>query len=94
MYFFSVFVMVHYEAKMHNIVGEKSEFSAMEILKKEWFYILPLVVITIFMLTGYSPGYSAILGLAYLYCRQLRVQGHPHRLHPGRGHGIGPGHAD
>ncbi len=63
MYFFSVFCMVHYEAKIHNIVGEKSEFSAMQIFKKEWFYALPLVVITIFMLTGYSPGYSAILGL-------------------------------
>ncbi|MEJ2661665.1 MAG: TRAP transporter large permease subunit, partial [Desulfobacteraceae bacterium] len=64
MYFFSVFVMVHYEAKKHNIVGERSEHSALEILKKEWFYTLPLIVITIFMLTGYSPGYSAILGLA------------------------------
>jgi TRAP transporter 4TM/12TM fusion protein len=64
MYFFSVFVMVHYEAKMYNIVGEKSEHSSMEILKKEWFYTLPLIIITIFMLTGYSPAYSAILGLA------------------------------
>lgn len=64
MYFFSVFVMVHYEAKMHNIVGEKSESSAMEILKQEWPYTLPLIIITIFMLSGYSPGYSAILGLA------------------------------
>jgi len=64
MYFYSVFVMVHYEAKKHNIVGEKSEHSAMEILKKQWVYILPLVVITIFMLNGYSPGFSAILGLA------------------------------
>ena len=64
MYVFSVFVMVHYEAKMHNIKGEKSEHSAMEILKNQWPYILPLVVITIFMLTGYSPAYSAILGLA------------------------------
>jgi TRAP-type uncharacterized transport system fused permease subunit len=64
MYFFSVFVMVHYEAKMHNIVGERSEHSAMEILKKEWFFTLPLIIITIFMLSGYSPGYSAILGLA------------------------------
>jgi TRAP transporter 4TM/12TM fusion protein len=64
MYFFSVFVMVHYEAKMHNIVGERSEHSAMEILKNEWIFTLPLIVITIFMLTGYSPGYSAILGLA------------------------------
>ncbi|MBU8910174.1 MAG: TRAP transporter fused permease subunit [Desulfobacterales bacterium] len=63
MYFLSVFVMVHYEAKKYNIVGEKSDVSAMEIFKKQWFYALPLIVITIFMLTGYSPGYSAILGL-------------------------------
>jgi len=63
MYFFSVFVMVHYEAKIHNIVGEKSEFSAMEIFKKEWFYTVPLIGITIFMLYGFSPGYSAIIGL-------------------------------
>ncbi len=63
MYFFSVFVMVHYEAKKMNIVGEKSEHSAWEIFKAEWYYTLPLIVITIFMLYGYSPGYSAILGL-------------------------------
>ena len=63
MYFFSVYVMVHYEAKRHNIVGEKSEVNAMDILKKQWFYILPLVVISILMLMGYSPGYSAILGI-------------------------------
>jgi TRAP transporter 4TM/12TM fusion protein len=64
MYFFSVFVMVHYEAKRHNIAGEKTEVSAKTILKREWFYILPLVTITVFMLAGYSPGYSAILGIA------------------------------
>jgi len=64
MYVFSVFIMVHYEAKIHNIKGEKSEHSAMDILRKQWAFTLPLIVITIFMLTGYSPGYSAILGLA------------------------------
>jgi TRAP transporter 4TM/12TM fusion protein len=64
MYVFSVFIMVHYEAKMHNIKGEKSEHSASAILKTQWPYTLPLIVITIFMLTGYSPAYSAILGLA------------------------------
>jgi TRAP transporter 4TM/12TM fusion protein len=64
MYFFSVFVMVHYEAKKHNIVGEKSERNALDIFRNEWVYILPLVIITIFMLTNFSPGYSAILGLA------------------------------
>ena len=52
MYVFSVFIMVHYEAKMHNIKGEKSEHSAMNILKTQWPYTLPLIVITIFMLTG------------------------------------------
>ncbi len=51
------------DAKRNNIIGEKSPHSAMEIFKKEWFYILPLVVITIFMLAGYSPAYSAILGV-------------------------------
>ncbi len=63
MYFFSVFVMVHYEAKRHNIVGVKTDTSAKEIFRREWFYLLPLVVITIFMLLGYSPGYAAILGI-------------------------------
>ncbi|MGD8251752.1 MAG: TRAP transporter fused permease subunit [Desulfobacterales bacterium] len=64
MYFFSVYMMVHWEAKMYNVIGERSERSAMTILKEEWPYTLPLVIITYFMLTGYSPGYSAILGLA------------------------------
>ena len=63
MYFYSVYLMVHFYAKKNNIVGEKSEHNAMYILKKEWFYALPLIVITIFMLTGYSPAYSAILGI-------------------------------
>ena len=63
MYFFSVYLMVHFEAKKYNIVGERSETSAKEILKKQWYYILPLVVITVLMLLGYSPGYSAILGI-------------------------------
>ncbi len=63
MYFFSVFVMVHYEAKKDNVVGEKSSESPMAILKKQWYYTLPLITITIFMLMGYSPGYSAIIGI-------------------------------
>ena len=63
MYFFSVFVMVHYEARKDNIKGEKSETGAMEILKKEWYYLLPLVLITVLMLVGFSPGYVAIVGL-------------------------------
>jgi TRAP-type uncharacterized transport system fused permease subunit len=64
MYVFSVFMMVHFEAKMHNIKGEKSKESALQLLKEQWLYIAPLVVITILMLSGFSPGYSAIIGIA------------------------------
>ena len=64
MYFFSVYNMVHFEAKKHGIKGEKSPQSALYILKTEWFYILPLAIITTFMLIGFSPAYSAILGIA------------------------------
>jgi TRAP transporter 4TM/12TM fusion protein len=64
MYVFSVFTMVHFEAKIHGIKGEKSEHNAWNIFKEQWLYAAPLVVITYFMLTGYSPAYSAIIGLA------------------------------
>ncbi|MGE4422619.1 MAG: TRAP transporter permease [Pseudodesulfovibrio sp.] len=80
MYFFSVFVMVHYEAKKNNIVGERYKLSAMEILRKEWLYTLPLIMITIFMLAGYSPGYSAIVGLAA--CIGLSFKDEGHRIDP------------
>ena len=63
MYFFSVFVMAHYEARFHGIRGEKSPVGAGQIFRQGWFYGLPLGVITVLMLAGYSPGYSAILGL-------------------------------
>jgi len=63
MYVFSVFVMVHWEAKIHNIRGERSEHNPWEIFKKQWYYLMPLVVITVLMLYGYSPGYSAIVGI-------------------------------
>jgi TRAP transporter 4TM/12TM fusion protein len=81
MYFFSVFVMVHYEAKKDNVVGEKSDKNAMDILKNEWIYTLPLIIITIFMLTGYSPGYSAILGLAA--CIAVSFKDKENRIDPG-----------
>ena len=80
MYFFSVFVMVHYEAKRHDIRGERSKVSATALFKREWFYILPLVVISALMLSGYSPGYSAIVGIVACIAVSWAAQkGHPHR---------------
>ncbi|MBL0700953.1 MAG: TRAP transporter fused permease subunit [Desulfosarcina sp.] len=62
-YFFSVFVMVHYEAKAYNIIGDRFHTSAKRILQKEWYYALPLILITLIMLAGYSAGFAAVIGI-------------------------------
>ncbi len=61
LYFYSVFAMIHFEAKKHNIKGidDPDMPHWTEVLKKEWYYSLPLVIITILMVMGYSPGFSA-----------------------------------
>ena len=64
MYFFSVFMMVHYYAKKEKIVGERYPKTAWEIVRSEWIYTMPLVIITALMLSGFSLGYSAVIGLA------------------------------
>ncbi len=63
LYFFSVYLMVHFEAKKRGLTGERYGESALAILKQGWYYTLPIVVITVFMFLGYSPGYAAVLGL-------------------------------
>ncbi len=61
LYFFSVFCMIHFEAKKLGIKGLEDEnfphWTA--VLKKDWYYSLPLVIITVLMIMGRSPGYSA-----------------------------------
>ncbi len=61
LYFFSVFCMIHFEAKKHKIEGfvDPSLPHWTVVLRREWFYSLPLVLITVLMILGHSPGYSA-----------------------------------
>ena len=59
LYFLAVLTMVHFEAKKHNIMGLTDLPRPLEILKEQWYRVLPLVVIIVLMLMGYSPGYSA-----------------------------------
>jgi len=60
-YFLSVFVMIHFEAKRYGLVGIRNDDAptAWQILKQQWFMSLPLVIIVVMMLFGYSPGYAA-----------------------------------
>lgn len=61
LYFFSVFCMIHFEAKKQGLKGiEDDEVPHWkEVLKKQWYYSLPLVIITILMIMGKSPGFAA-----------------------------------
>ena len=61
LYFFSVFCMIHFEAKKHKIEGihEENAPTAWAVFKKEWYFSLPLIIITVLMIVGYSPGFSA-----------------------------------
>lgn len=63
LYFLAVLVMVHFEAKRYGIYGinDPDQPGVWEILKKEWFMGLPLVIIVVLMLAGYSPGYAAVI---------------------------------
>jgi len=63
MYFMSVFVMIHFEAKRHGLVGfdDPDAPTAWQILKKEWFLATPLALIIVMMLMGKSAGYSAVV---------------------------------
>ncbi len=61
LYFFSVFCMIHFEAKRENIQGIVGEDLPhwFVVLKKDWYFSMPLVIITVLMIIGRSPGYSA-----------------------------------
>ncbi len=59
-YFLSVFVMVHFEAKRYGLKGQREADAptAWQILQQQWFMSFPLVIIVVLMLWGFSPGYS------------------------------------
>jgi TRAP transporter 4TM/12TM fusion protein len=61
LYFFSVFCMIHFEAKKNGLQGiEGEEYENWRVvLKREWYFALPLVIITVLMILGRSPGFSA-----------------------------------
>ena len=62
LYFLSVFSLVHFEAKKHGIRGIQGDETVphwKEVLKGGWFYALPLVIITVLLLTGRSAGNAA-----------------------------------
>jgi len=59
LYFLSVLTMVHFEAKKLNLQGLESDVKVRDIVLKEWYMAMPLLVIVALMMVGYSPGFAA-----------------------------------
>lgn len=61
-YFISVFAMIHFEAVKHGLKGlPKEELEdSWKLLKKGWFYFIPIVLLIFLLLQGYSPNYAAV----------------------------------
>jgi TRAP transporter 4TM/12TM fusion protein len=59
LYFLAVLTMVHFEAKKFGIEGLTGLPKASETLKQQWYMALPLLIIIVLMLMGFSPGFSA-----------------------------------
>jgi len=81
-YFLSVFVMIHYESKRYGLVGirEENAPTAWQILKQQWFMSVPLVVIVVLMLLGFSPGYAGFWSI--LSCIAVSWLTKDHRMGP------------
>ena len=86
LYFFSVFCMIHFEAKKQGIKGIEDDDSPhwKDVLKKQWYYALPLIIITILMIIGKSPGmaafWSALSCIVVSWVRQDRKVSYKDRL--------------
>ncbi|MFV9506227.1 MAG: TRAP transporter permease [Oscillochloridaceae bacterium umkhey_bin13] len=59
LYFLSVLTMVHFEAKKFGLKGIDTGVRAMDIIRREWYMAVPLLVIVFLMIWGFSPGYAA-----------------------------------
>lgn len=63
LYFTSVYIMVHLEAKKNNIGGavmeEKELPKAGEVMRDGWYYILIILLVVVLLVRGMSPQFSA-----------------------------------
>lgn len=59
LYFLAVFCMVHFDAAKNGLHGLDDVPDWRGVLRHGWFYALPLVIITVLMMMGRSPGNAA-----------------------------------
>ena len=65
LFYFSLFCMVHFEAIRLDLprADAKDIPRLMDVLKKGWFYFIPLIILIVFLLRGMSPSRTGIYGI-------------------------------
>lgn len=64
LYYLSCFIWVHFEAKRLGLVGiPRTEIPRLNDMKHRVFLLLPIVVIIVALVSGYTPTFSAFLGM-------------------------------
>lgn len=87
LYFFSVLLMVHFEAGRAGIgaipVGQRP--ALLPIMREGWFFLLPLVVLFVALFNGYTPSFAAfwtIVSFAALMLSRYAMTGRLRRFLP------------
>ncbi len=67
LYFVSVGVMIYFESKKLGLRGLPGEElpRGLEVWKRGWYLLLPIVVLIAVMLAGYSPQFAAFYGIIF-----------------------------
>jgi TRAP transporter 4TM/12TM fusion protein len=67
LYFLSVGVMIYFESKKLGLRGLPREElpRSLEVWKRGWYLLLPIVVLIAVMLAGYSPQFAAFYGIIF-----------------------------
>jgi TRAP transporter 4TM/12TM fusion protein len=65
LYFFSVYTVVHLEARKEGLVGLPADQveNTWTVLKEGWFFLLPPLVIIAVLMNGYGVPYSGLVGI-------------------------------
>jgi len=68
LYYLAVFLAVHLRAKADNIqpAADATTRSILTVLRRDWYYFVPIFILTWFVLTADRPAFSAALALASL----------------------------
>lgn len=66
LYFVGIYIIIEFEARKYGLVGMAKEDlpKFMPLVKTRGYLILPLIVIIVFLAIGYTPIFSALVGIA------------------------------